>query len=228
MLVVWSPEADRVRAESALRTLVATFEGALRLLSPFMPFLTEELWQAVYEGKPPLASIALAAYPEGMEAEPCSDIVALQAMVTDIRALRKELGVEEKAAIAVRIRPIGPAAEASLREVRDVVERLARVSSLEVAAGKLEGPGVRSSPGFDVQVVYEKQIDAAAERERLGKQLAKLEKERKGAEAQLGDAGFLAKAPATVVEGRRKRLGEVDELIAKARAALDGLNGKAS
>ena len=83
--------------------------------------------------------------------------------------------------------------------------------------------GARSTTRFDVRVVYEKQVDAGAERERLNKELAKLEGELANAQRQLGNEGFLAKAPAKVVEGIRRREGELKVLIEKARAALDGL-----
>ena len=72
-------------------------------------------------------------------------------------------------------------------------------------------------------VVYEKKIDVAAERERLRKELARLENERSNAERQLGNQGFLSKAPANVVEGLRKRKAELDVLIEKTRQALDEL-----
>jgi valyl-tRNA synthetase len=72
-------------------------------------------------------------------------------------------------------------------------------------------------------VVYEKQVDAAAERERLNKELAKFEGELANAQRQLGNEGFLAKAPAKVVEGIRRREGELKVLMEKARAALAAL-----
>ena len=74
-----------------------------------------------------------------------------------------------------------------------------------------------------MQVVYEKQIDRAAERERLGKELARLEKEQSGAEAKLINESFLGKAPPAIIEGIRRRAAELRELIAKLRSALDGL-----
>ena len=220
----FTPEADRAQAEAALRTLLATFEGSLRLLSPFMPFLTEELWHAVFEGAPSLPSVAFAPYPTGVaEGGPCPDITLLQSLVTDVRALRKELGVEEKAPVAIRVRPTSSETEASLREVRAVVERMARVSEIAVGSEPMAGAGIRSNLSYDVQVVYEKQIDVAAERERLQKDLARFEKEQGNAERQLGNESFLAKAPVPVVEGIRRRSGELGELLAKTRAALDAL-----
>ena len=56
--------ADKAQTKAALTTLVTVFEASLRLLSPFMPFITEEIWHAVYDGNPPAKSIALTQYPQ--------------------------------------------------------------------------------------------------------------------------------------------------------------------
>src|SRR6185503_11534325 len=63
----FSEAADKTASQASLTTLLATFEAALRLLSPFMPFITEELWHAVYDGNPPAKSIALSRYPQVLE-----------------------------------------------------------------------------------------------------------------------------------------------------------------
>jgi valyl-tRNA synthetase len=219
--------ADRTTAEAALRTLLETFEGALRLLSPFMPFLTEELWHAIYDDAPPLQSIALARYPEGLavDTQVCEEMAELQELITTVRALRKELGVEEKLAVPVRVRASGQM-QATLREAHASVERMARVSEIISVTEALSGAGVRSAAGFDVQVVYERQIDVAAETERLQKDLTKLEKEYAGAEAKLGNANFIGKASPSVIDGVRRRALELVELIRKLRDGLDGLASK--
>jgi valyl-tRNA synthetase len=86
-----------------------------------------------------------------------------------------------------------------------------------------EGLAHRATPSFDVAVVYEKPVDTKAERERLSKDLAKLEKEKENSDRQFANEAFLAKAPASVVEGIRRRNAELTTLIERTRAALDGL-----
>jgi valyl-tRNA synthetase len=81
----------------------------------------------------------------------------------------------------------------------------------------------RSIGWADIAVVYDKQIDIPAERERLTKEIAKLEKALASAEKQLGNDAFLAKAPANIVEGLKKQEAENRQLLEKARAALDAL-----
>ena len=87
-------------APLACSNLVSLFEAALRLLHPIMPFITEEIWQAFYDGKPPLKSIALAAFPQADESEidlaSETDMAILQDLIVSIRNLRAELKVEQK------------------------------------------------------------------------------------------------------------------------------------
>ncbi len=210
---------------AALTTLVSVFEAALRLLSPFMPFLTEELWHAVYDGNPPAKSIALTRYPQAAGA---IDDVALNAMtlvqslVVEIRTLRKEIGVEERASTPVEIRAdvtyVEPISASSA-----IVERLARVSEVRFVPKISPGLASHSTPAFDVAVVYERTIDVPAERERLTRDIAKYEKGLAAAERQLGNESFLAKAPSNVVEGLKKQESETRALLEKARAALNAL-----
>jgi valyl-tRNA synthetase len=111
-------------------------------------------------------------------------------------------------------------------ENADIIKPLAKVSRLDsVGPEVLENrPGAKNSRRWSLDVVYEKQIDVAAERERLTKDIAKYEKGIAAAERQLGNEGFLAKAPASVVQGLKKQEAETRLLLEKARAALDNLN----
>ncbi len=218
----------RGAARAALSTLHRVFEAALRLLSPFMPFLTEEVWHALYDGAPPRRSIALAPYPSAgcsggaAQSDQAVEIqmAILQELIAALRALRKDLGVEEK-----RL----PAAQLSRYAIPSgclgFVLRLGRISEIVSVDRLAAGSNVRSAFHFDVAIVYDRAADAAAERDRLEKELARMEKEAANAGRQLANQGFLAKAPSHVVEGLRRRAGELDLLIPKTRAAFDRLNG---
>jgi valyl-tRNA synthetase len=221
----FSEGANADETRSALTILLGVFEAALRLLSPFMPFLTEELWHAFYNGKPAQKSIALTRYPAAkgaVDVDAEADMSELQSLIVAVRDLRRVAGVPEKQAIPILVKT-SDASSALMRGNALVIERLGRVSQINFVTVFEEGPVLRSTPQFDVAVVYEKQVDVVAERERLTKEIARLEKEQANAERQLGNGAFLGKAPAQVVDGLRKRAAELAILIPKTRIALDGL-----
>ena len=211
-------------ARGALTFLGDVFEGSLRLLSPFMPFITEEVWHAMYDGKPPAKSIALARYPEldqrWLNDQAEQQMAVLQDLIEKIRNMRAEMKVEPKVKTPVQIHAATDV-RTLVTENRGMVERLANVDGIEfVDASLAQMPGARSTPKFEVALVYEQKVDVAAERERLTKELSKLETEMANANRQLGNEQFLAKAPAAVVEGIRRRQGELQTLIEKGKTAL--------
>jgi len=222
----FSETADKAQTAAALTTFVSVFEAALRLLSPFMPFITEEIWQALYDGQPPAKSIALTRYPQaqGTSTDTIAeiDMGLVQSLIVEVRAVRKEIGAEEKAVPPIEVR-IDEAMVSNFRENRAIVERLARVSEIRFVDQISAGHAKHSTPAFDVAVIYERTVDVPAERERLTKDIAKYEKGVAAAERQLGNPGFVAKAPAQVVEGLKKQEAETRLLLEKARAALAAL-----
>jgi valyl-tRNA synthetase len=222
----FSESTDKTAATAALTTLVQIFEAALRLLSPFMPFLTEELWHAVYNGNPPAKSIALMSYLPSernpIDNQTLGEWGCLPDLIVETRSLRKEIGVEEKAIVPIEVRT-DAASRKIAEENRDIIERLARVSEVRFVDHIAAGLAKHSTPSFDVAVIYERTIDVAAEHERLTKDIVKYEKGLAAAERQLGNEAFLAKAPAHVVEGLKKQEAETRLLLEKARAALEAL-----
>src|SRR5664279_1518545 len=218
---------DREQARTAYANLISIFEGALRMLSPFMPFITEEIWHALYDGKPPLKSIALAAYPRvdpsQVDAAAETEMAILQDLIVSVRNIRAELKVEPKQKLAIEVFADGDI-RSLIERNRGAVERLANVEGITfVEASLSKSSGARSTARFDVRVLYERKMDAAAERDRLSKELTRLTQELTRATAQLNNDAFLAKAPAHVVEGLRKRKGEVEMLVQKANEALGEL-----
>jgi valyl-tRNA synthetase len=218
--------ADLAASKAALTTLLAVFEAALRLLSPFMPFITEEIWHAFYDDATPAKSIALTRFPQpediAADAASVSAMEVIQQLIVTVRGLRKEMAVPEKEPAPIRIyadNRITALADGNT----DLLARLARVSSVEFDSAPLTGDGTRSTANFDVAVLYERQIDVAAERERLTKDLAKFEKGLAAAERQLGNETFMAKAPAHIVDGLRKQSAETRMLYDKTKTALDDL-----
>jgi valyl-tRNA synthetase len=225
------PRLSSDNAEEALtacRNLVNLFEASLRLLHPIMPFITEEIWQAMYDGKAPVKSIALAAYPQPSEdqidlaAE--TEMAILQDLIVSVRNLRAELKVEPKQRVPIEIYSHENGTRKLVEQNRGAVERLASVDSIEFAESSLANKDAsRSTARFDVHVVYERKIDRSAECARLQKELDGYSKAIESKEKQLGNEQFLSKAPAKVVEGLRSGLQELLVLRDKAQAKINEL-----
>jgi valyl-tRNA synthetase len=193
-----------------------------------MPFITEEIWQAMYDNKPALKSIALAPYPQfdetrvDLAAE--TEMSILQDLIVNVRNLRAELKVEPKVKVPIEVFVPEVKIRSMLEQNWGAVERLANVEKIAFVERSLSNhSATRSTARFDVHVIYERKIDVAAECERLKKDLDRLEKEFANNQKQLGNEQFLAKAPAKVVEGLRTRAGELTLLLEKARTTAGEL-----
>ncbi len=224
--------ADAGAARVACPNLVNLFEASLRLLHPVMPFITEEIWHAIYDGAPPLKSIALAAYPAADEKQidlgAETEMAILQDLIVSVRNLRAELKVEPKVKVPIEVFAHEPAIRAMIEKNLGAVllDRPANVETITFVERSLANlPGARSTSRFDVHAIYEKKIDVAAERERLRKELEKIEKQLASAQARLGDEQFLSKAPAHVVEGLRKQAEEATILREKILGKLREVSG---
>jgi valyl-tRNA synthetase len=223
----FSETADKSAVRPALTTLLATFEAALRLLSPFMPFITEELWHAVYDGRPPAKSIALSRYPQAFD-EALDDVVedemaTLQELIVNIRALRKDLEIPERELAAAEITASDKIQRLATANVA-IIEKQARVSTFSFPASWNLHPGnTRTTANFTIGLVYEKKIDIPAERERLRKKLEQYEKAVINAERQLQNEAFLAKAPESVVAGLKKQALESATLRQETLDAIERL-----
>jgi valyl-tRNA synthetase len=215
---------DPATQRTAFQNVVSIFEAALRLLHPFMPFITEEIWHAVYDGKPLVKSIALANYPaaakEQIIAAAEREMAILQELIVTVRNTRAELKIEPRQRVPIEIHAAS-AVRALIEQNATSLQRLATVDAVRFVETSLANlPGARTTPNFEVHVVYQRSADAATERDRLTKELERMEQEIGNAQRQLGNESFLSKAPAHVVAGLRKRAQELETLRAKARGAL--------
>jgi valyl-tRNA synthetase len=146
----------------------------------------------------------------------------LQSLTVEIRALRKEVGVEEKAAVPIQLR-IDEHLKNVISANQPIIERLARVTEVRLIDQVSTGLAKHSTSQFDVAVVYERKIDIAAECEKLNKEIAKQEKNVASADRQLGNPTFTAKAPAHIVQGLQRQRDEAQHLLDKLRSDRDSL-----
>jgi valyl-tRNA synthetase len=224
-----TPEAGD-SARSACANLVSLFEASLRLLHPVMPFITEEIWHAIYAGQAPLKSLALAPYPQVDETQintaAETQMAILQDLIVSVRNLRAELKVEPKLKTPIEIFTQQSDVRTLIEQNRSAIEndRQANVESLGFASGSLAKlPNTRSTARFDVRLIYERKIDTASECERLKKELDKIERGIGSGQRQLANEQFLAKAPANVIENLRKQQQELAVLQENTRSKLSEL-----
>ncbi len=205
--------------------LLFTFESALRLLHPIMPFLTEELWQRLRNSDSPI-SIALGKYPSvaGMvpDAEADANMATLQTMITAARTLRAELVPGNVSTLNATLY-VRQNAYALAEQEREAIERLANIK-LELLAGAAPqlGGALRSTPDFDL-VLQLPASDMTALRNRLQKEIDQLGKAAANSERQLSNAEFIRKAPEQVVSSIRAKLADYEAQLSKSRATLEAL-----
>jgi valyl-tRNA synthetase len=188
----------------------------LRLLHPLMPFVTEEIWQALAEsdagitaGEPLLIRAAWPA-PGSRDAEAERAVGDLAALVRSVRNLRTELGTPAGAWAPLVIEPASPEAEAVLRGGMDYLEALARVRPIRVGPGETRPELVASSALGAAWL----SVDAAAREtanERRAAQLAELDTNLERLRGLLSNPQFLERAPAEVVERERERLASLEQ-----------------
>jgi valyl-tRNA synthetase len=224
-----APE-DGDSSRVACGNLVSLFEASLRLLHPVMPFITEEIWHAIYAGDTPVKSLALASYPACYERQidrnAETEMAILQDVIVSVRNLRAELKVEPKLKTPVEVFTDDPKIRQLIEQNRSAIQndRQANIESVSFAPQSLAKlPNTRHTARFDVRLVYEKKVDAAIECERLKKELERIDKGLTSSQRQLGNEQFLAKAPANVVENLRKQQQELAVLQEKTRSKLTEL-----
>jgi valyl-tRNA synthetase len=216
------------RAAMACANLVEVFEGSLRLLHPIMPFITEEIWQAMYDGRPPQKTLAFATYPEADELQ--IDIAAevdmsiLQDLIVSVRNQRVKLEVGPKERVPIRVYAHDPDVRKVFEENQSAIQRLANVETVDLPTRPLADTiGAFRTSRFDLLVIYEKKIDLAAERTRLTKELERIEREIANGQRQLTNEQFLAKAPQHVIEGIRRRAHDLATEQEKTKSQLGAL-----
>jgi valyl-tRNA synthetase len=215
---------DEAAKAETRATTAWVLDQILKLLHPFMPFITEELWGRLVEvGAARQSLLALSQWPvfDGLiDADADAEIDWLIKLVSDVRSVRAEMNVPPRAKIGLVL--IGASTETRGRAVRheETIKRLARLDSISFE---------KSAPKGSVQIVVGETtaclplagvIDMAAEKRRLAKGLADAEGDKAKMEAKLSNPSFLAKAREEAVEEARERKAELENQIGKLKAAL--------
>ncbi|GAB2903327.1 valine--tRNA ligase [Paralcaligenes ginsengisoli] len=231
----WYVELAKVQIQSGTaaqqlgtrRTLIRVLETVLRLAHPIIPFITEELWQkvALVAGKRTAAeetSISVQPYPiadsdhldEGAEAQ----IAELKAQVEAVRALRGEMNLSP----AQRVPLIALGHQDTLQSNRPYLAALAKLSDVSIVE-HLPDLGAPVQVVGTTQLMLHVEIDVAAERLRLGKEISRLENEIAKANGKLSNASFVERAPAAVIEQEKARLAQFTDTLHTVSAQLGKL-----
>ena len=202
------PGGDVARA-----VVVQTFDVALRLLHPVMPFITETLWKRL-PGRPDDATIMVAPWPRpdhrATDQAAVDEFGALQDIIGAIRSIRAEYNVQPGQSIRATLSRCGPNVIAALRQQQPTIERLAKLSGLLVTeadpAGAPTGASAVLTDGTSLTVPLGDLIDVAKECARLGQEIARLHAAIGNQEKKLGNEQFVSRAPAEVVGKEREKL----------------------
>jgi valyl-tRNA synthetase len=231
-----SEEASPAR-DAARSRILTVLEQALRLLHPFMPYITEELWLSLpgvdekllhpaYEGAG--ATVMLTSYPQGEEAlidaRAEDEMQAVIDLISRVRNIRSEMNIKPSERVPLLI----SAADENLRAVfaasTDQIARIARVSDINITE-KLDAPRASARAvlggGAELAVPLEGLIDFAQERERLTKEQVKLKAEAEKLDKQLSNPQFVERAPAEKVEELRQRVADINQRMSALEQNLE-------
>jgi valyl-tRNA synthetase len=219
---------DSSQQRATRRTLIRTLEAILRLAHPVIPFITEELWQKVAPvAGLPGESVSIARYPQAqlnkIDEASIAHVNKLKALVDACRNLRGEMNVSPATRLPLYV--LGDTAY--MQAMGPVLQGLAKLNEVKVFTD--EAAWAAAAQAAPVAVVGEArlclfmEIDVAAEKLRLGKEVARLEGEITKATAKLSNEAFVAKAPPAVIDQERKRVADFTATLEKMREQLQRL-----
>ncbi len=243
-----TPSAATTRsAATARRVLAHVLDVSLRLLHPVVPFVTEKLWALLSEAAPVrgmanprrvAGPLITAAWPDAADAprdaEAEAEILAVQEVIRAVRELRTHVNATRAAAKQPALRTMpkavvraDEATVARLRHSMSALKRLGQCDEFEIAFGASKPPESMSKilTGIEVYVPVGGLVDLSIETKRLEKERGELAAHIGRVEAKLSNESFAARAPATVVEAERARLGELREKLGKLEQSLRELSG---
>ncbi|MBP6187591.1 MAG: valine--tRNA ligase [Azonexus sp.] len=212
----------------ARRTLVRTLEAILRLAHPLIPFITEELWQTVapIAGRKTHESIMLAAYPRAEEykIDPASEakVERLKALAYATRNLRGEMNVSP----ALRMPLLVAGGGTEISEFAAILQALGKLSEVQIVSDMPADAMAPVAVVGETRLMLKVEIDVAAERVRLAKEIEKLEKQISIAQGKLSNEGFVARAPAAVIDQEKQRVADFTATLEQLKPQLAKLGNQ--
>jgi valyl-tRNA synthetase len=226
-LTLYRSEDPAARAHTR-RTLAEVLEATLRLLHPFMPFITEEIWQrlapVLSQGQAD-GSIMIARFPRGsrkhLDPDAERDMALFMEIVTAIRNIRGEMRIPPSVTLTAILRPAGQDVTERLEHQMAQIRALARAEvTLDPAAVRPPASAMALAGEVECYIPLGGAVDLEAERQRLAKEIRKADEEIAFLKGKLSRSEYRAKAPAEVVERDERRLAEQEAIRAKLEESL--------
>ncbi|MFZ6047831.1 valine--tRNA ligase [Pseudomonas sp. CR3202] len=219
--VLWDENAPIERQRGTRRTLIRVLEVALRLAHPFMPFITEEIWQRI-KGQAGKSGDTLMLQPWPLPVEARIDTAAegdiewVKALMLGVRQIRGEMNISMAKRIDLLLANASDEDRRRLADNEPLLKKLAKLETIRVLATGEEAPMSATALVGDMQVLVPMAglIDKDAELARLDKEIQRLDGEVKRVGGKLSNEGFVAKAPAEVIEKERAKLAEAEQALA--------------
>ena len=229
-LVLWDEENNPQQAQATRWMLLNIMEKSLRLLHPFMPFITEEIWQRIapllnIEGE----SIMLQPYPQpdagNVDLNAEQSIEWIKGIIIAIRNIRGEMDISPAKAIPVYLNKGDESDRARLKQYHHYLEKLAKLESIRWLDDGQELPAAATQLHGDIEILVPMAglIDVDAERARLEKEIAKLESGMKAASAKLNNKRFMDNAPDAVVGKERSKAEQMSTALNALQEKLEQL-----
>lgn len=220
--VLWDENAPLERQRGTRRTLVRVLEVILRLAHPFMPFITEEIWQRI-KGQAGVQGDTLMLQPwpvaneTRIDAAAEGDIEWVKQLMLGVRQIRGEMKISMAKRIDIIVANASAEDQRRLADFEPLLNKLAKLESVRVLAAGEEAPMSATTLVGEMEVLVPMAglIDKDAELTRLDKEIGRLEGEVKRVGGKLSNEGFVAKAPAEVLEKERAKLAEAEQALAK-------------
>lgn len=214
---------ETIKRDAAIRAL-NLFEDLLKIVHPFMPFLTEELWQSIFK-RENSESISTSEYPVVNESKISlkveSDTLFLQNIISALRNIRGEMNVAPSKTISVYLK-----SDKYDPLFNDLIKKLAKVESIEILKDDLKPSKSASAVINDCEIFVplEGLIDLDSERNRLNKEIIRITGAISGIEKKLSNESFVSKAPADVIEKEKQKLQDWNTNLKKLQEILDSLS----
>ena len=226
--VLQSPTASAAMKRGTRQTLAVILEALQRALHPFMPFITEEIWQGVaaLAGRSG-PSVMLAPFPRAEEfprdAAAEAEVNWIQSFVLGVRQIRGEMNIKPSRLIPVLLQNASAQDRTHVERHLAYIEKLAGLESVTVLDPGATAPESATALVGELSILVPMAglIDAGAEAERLGKQLSRSQADLQKIRGRLGNDNFVRNAPADVVEGERARQAELERTVTALTAQLE-------